>query len=264
MKYRVLKYLFPIFSFVLLACEVNIPETVIQPEKMEALLYDYHLVQVMVTDVNDDYKRKLYAEYVFNKHGVTKTDFDSSMVWYTRNPKYLYAMYSSMCDKLNAEVELIEGGKSNNLPMLVSDSTYMLADTVDLWRGIKVELLSATPLRNRIKYSYAADSTYRKGDSIGVSMDVLFISADGSNRHGIANAALVVEYADSTFCSDGVKIAASGRYDLSVPRNYENEIKEIRGFVYYSDSDTLARNRMLIGNISVMRIHPDSVDEIVD
>ena len=38
---------------------------------------------------NENYKKVLYTDAVFNKYGTTKAVFDSSMVWYTRNMEVL-------------------------------------------------------------------------------------------------------------------------------------------------------------------------------
>lgn len=264
MKQRFVKYLVCLILPMLVACEVKIPETIIQPDKIEALLYDYHLVQAMSADAKSDYMRKLYAEYVFDKHGVTKEKFDSSMVWYTRNPKHLYAMYNRMYDKLLKEVELLENENNVFLNVALADSTYMLGDTVNLWQGLGTKLLSPTPLMNRVKYSYEADSTYKRGDSIVMKMDVLHIARRQKTEQNAAIAAIMIEYADSTYRSNGIRITDNGHYAIAVPRNYDSDIKEIRGHIYYSAGDTLADERMLIGNIAVMRLHPAVIEDELD
>lgn len=262
MRFRILKYIFlPVVLLSFVACEVRYPKDIIQPDKMEALLYDYHLVQTMSTDIaGNEYKRKLYAEYVFDKHGVTKEEFDSSMVWYTRNPKHLYEIYSSLEDRLIAEIGDEADKKGSTANIALSDSVAMEGDVVNLWMGSRLYLLSATPLMNRISYSFKADSTYHIGDSIAMSMNALFIATVDSGTEQTAHAALVVEYADSTFSSAGYTIDVSGRHVVAVPRNFETEIKKVRGYIYYSDNDSLARSKMLIDNFAVMRIHPE-VDE---
>ena len=253
-----IKHIFlPFILLLFVACEVRYPKDIIQPDKMEALLYDYHLVQIMSTDIaGSEYKRKLYAEYVFSKHGVTKEEFDSSMVWYTRNPKHLYEIYSSLEERLIAEVgdESKDNGKSANIALV--DSVSMEGDLVNLWRGPRLNLLSATPLMNRISYSFKADSTYHVGDSLEMSMNVLFIAPEGDIKQQ-AHAAMVVEYADSTFGSAGCDFDTSGCYIVAIPRNNEKEIKAVRGYVYYNDCDSLARAKMLIDNFAVMRMHPE-------
>lgn len=38
---------------------------------------------------SESYKRVLYIESVYRKHGITQADFDTSMVWYARHPDAL-------------------------------------------------------------------------------------------------------------------------------------------------------------------------------
>lgn len=262
MSKKGVRYILPtLVLFMLAACEVKYPEDIIQPDKMEALLYDYHLAQTMSTEVTgDEYKRKLYAEYVFDKHNVTKEEFDSSMVWYTRNPKHLYDIYSSLEERLTAEVEQAPGAGTQNRAAAQSDTIGLEGDIVNLWQGQPLSLLSATPLMNRITYSYAADSTYHTGDSLVMQMNVHLIAPQKANVRQTAHAAMVVEYDDSTFCNAGNRIEASGRYSIAVPRNYDKRIKAVRGYIYYGDNNPQARAKMLIDQLKVLRIHPE-VDE---
>lgn len=258
MKIPASKYLLSLLLLALVACEVKIPETVIAPDKMEALLYDYHLAQTMSVGFSgEEYKRKLYAEYVFDKHGVTKELFDSSMVWYMRNPKHLHEIYKSLDETLKQDVALLSEEKENVARGGALDSTALVGDTVDLWYDVKTLLLSATPLKNRMVFNYKADSTYVTGDSIVMNMDVHFITPDKARIKQTAHAAMVVEYADSAYSSNGRMLNTSGHYVIAVPRRFETAIKGIRGYIYYTDNDTLAASRMLVGNISVLRIHPD-------
>ncbi len=261
MSNKGVRYILPLLILVLAACEVKYPKDIIQPDKMEALLYDYHLVQTMSTELGgDEYKRKLYAEYVFDKHRVTKEEFDSSMVWYTRNPKHLYDIYTSLENRLTAEVEQAPGAGAQNKTAANSDTIGLEGDIVNLWQGQRLSLLSATPLMNRLTYSYTADSTYHTGDSLVMQMNVHLIAPQETNVRQRAHAAMVVEYADSTFNSAGCTIQSAGRYSVAVPRNYDKQIKTVRGYIYYGDNNPQARAKMLIDQLEVLRIHPE-VDE---
>ncbi len=261
MSTKGVRYILPLLIFMLAACEVKYPDDIIQPDKMEALLYDYHLAQTMSTDVaGDEYKRKLYAEYVFDKHGVTKEEFDSSMVWYTRNPKHLYDIYTSLEDRLTAEVEQTPGVVAQNRAVAQSDTVGLEGDIVNLWQGQQLNLLSATPLMNRISYSYATDSTFHKGDSLVMQMNIHFIAPEKDELKQSAHAAMVVEYEDSTYNSTGRTIETQGQYAIAVARNYDKRIKAVRGYIYYNDNKPQVRAKMLIDKFKVLRIHPE-VDE---
>ena len=91
--------------FSLTACKVKRPETVLPDAKMENVLYDYHIAKAMGEEVpyNESYKRVLYIESVFKKYGITQADFDSSMVWFARNPEVLTKIYEKVNVRLKAE-----------------------------------------------------------------------------------------------------------------------------------------------------------------
>ena len=73
---------------------------VLTPKKLEAVLYDYHLAQVMTNDLgySERYMKDLYFSYVLDKHGVTSAEIDSALVpsrrtlWLCRKP----SLFSSM------------------------------------------------------------------------------------------------------------------------------------------------------------------------
>ena len=94
-----------LLAFSLTACKVKRPETVLPDAKMENVLYDYHIAKAMGEEVpyNESYKRVLYIESVFKKYGITQADFDSSMVWFARNPEVLTKIYEKVNVRLKAE-----------------------------------------------------------------------------------------------------------------------------------------------------------------
>lgn len=246
----------------LTGCEVKIPEGVIQPSELEPLLYDYHLAQSMSRDiVGADYKKKLYSEYVLNKHGYTLEQFDSSMLWYSRYPRHLYDVYASLQKRLDAEVLAMDDDKSDALEKLASKN--LQGDTVNLWTGRKTELLSATAFKNRLLFHCDADSTFIPGDSIAMSFNVRFANAGNDAVAQLAHTAMVVEYDDSTSVGDGYSFSTAGSRTLSVNRDFNRRIKNIRSYIYYVDNDTLFEARMLVSDIKLLRLHPqkEELDE---
>ena len=89
----------------LLACKPSMPDDVLSPGKMEDILYDYHLADGMAyAEANYDqlgYKKMVYREAALRKHGVTKAEFDSSMVYYYRHTEKLHDIYLNLAKRLN-------------------------------------------------------------------------------------------------------------------------------------------------------------------
>lgn len=254
MKVLPVRILFLFLCLILASCQVEIPEGVIKPDKMEDLLYDYHLAQAITAEETSlSYKKKMHINYVFAKHGVTKEELDSSLVWYTRYPKQLSKVYAALENRIMAEME--------NMGVTTAEddafNTMMAtADTVNLWRAPRVKLLSSTALSNKLTFEYKADSTYVKGDSVVLSFAARHLAAADDTVAYNAHAALVVEYADETSAVAGVKVEADAPYAVAVERNPNSVIKALHGFVYYSDDDSTGIPQLLVSDIAVKRIHP--------
>lgn len=72
--------------FSLCSCHSDpIPEDVIEANKLEKILYDYHLAQSLAQQSAPDsinYYTRLYQAAVFQKYGITQAEFDHTMQWY--------------------------------------------------------------------------------------------------------------------------------------------------------------------------------------
>lgn len=245
-----------IFSFLLTlaGCKVEIPEGVILPDKMENILYDYHLAQAITANQSSSsYEKKLHINYVFEKHGVTKAVFDSSLVWYTRYPKQMLRIYSNLESRLKDEIEIL--GDDDAISEIVN-SEQMLADTVNLWKGTNVRLLSSAAICNRITFAYDADTTYVKGDSLVFTFSAKYLPGTMDSLFQRAHAALVVTYADGSIVNSGSAVVVDKKYALSVNRS-DKMIKSLNGFLYYSDNDSSCLSKLLLSDIAVKRIHPE-------
>ena len=248
-----------VLLFSLLSCEVKVPDYVISPKKMEAFLYDYHLIQSMTGQYSsDEYKEKLYYSYIFKKHNIEKSDFDSSMLWYSRYPKHLKRIYEHLEAKLNLEVERLNEEK-NLLEEGVSLETLPLAaDSINLWTGSKLKYLTSTALNSKLSFSFQVpdDTTFVKNDSMSFSFNAFLLNAGEPLVKQKGYASIRLEYADSTVLTSAAHIDSNGFYNLTVPRNSDSKLKTMSGFVYYVDNDTIARAGLLLSDISVLRIHP--------
>lgn len=255
---RNIRYVLPLVILLLcISCEVKIPDNVIPPDRMEAFLYDYHLVQAMSGEyVSDDYKEKLYYEYVFNKHNIVKEQFDTAMMWYNRYPKHLKRIYESLTKRLEREVEKMNGVRTIKEEGVELNLAYLNGDSVDLWTSSKIKQFSSNSLNNKLTFSFTVpdDTTFVRGDSLSFVFNSFFIADDSVSQE--AYASVSVEYDGGGLYTNAVRIDSVGVFNVPVTRNFDDDIKSMCGFVYYADNDTTARSRMLLGDISLLRIHP--------
>lgn len=83
---------------------------------MEELLFDMHLAEAEIdnnySQFNDSARKQQLFDAVFQKHGVTKAAFDTSLVWYAANLDIyleiydrLIPRYTQLKDTLNARIQ---------------------------------------------------------------------------------------------------------------------------------------------------------------
>ncbi len=262
MKRLPIKLLFAICSSIILfaSCQVKTPKEIIQPDKMETLLYDYHIVQAMGNESSniESYHIKLYHEYVFNKHGVTKELFDSSLVWYTRHPSHLTQMYANLQERLDEEVATMQEEKTT-AQALAEKEIDLSVDTLEMWKGMTVAQLSSAPYKNKLLFSFDSDSAFIAGDSIALNIGAHFFSEKKNAQQMYV--AIHVTYSDDTRTSIGKDIKSSGTYTLEIPRDHERKISEVGGFFYYEDNDKSTKSGVALSGLSLLRIHPQTVAE---
>ena len=175
--------LLPLFTILFinvpLSCQSDMPKEVLPAEKMEDVLYDYHIAQSLaqqaVTDSIDFYTR-LYQTAVFKKHGIQKTDFDRSMQWYERHTDKLKKIYEHLAERLGGDANA-----ASTLPNQIDGTKAVVSDTLNIWHGPTNTLLNSQNV-NRFKYSMRPDTALHAGDQLQWGFDVNWFYHDGERR----------------------------------------------------------------------------------
>lgn len=264
---RFLGYILFVAPLLLFSCEVKMPEDIIPPTKMEALLYDYHLVQSMSSEyASDDYKEKLYFAYVFDKHNVTQEEFEHSMQWYNRYPKHMKKIYANLEERLDAEVETLSASGISQDSGVSLDVVSLGSDTVELWTGSGNRILCSNLLDSHLSFCFEtpSDSSFMPGDSIEFSFSALFVNEGREYIEQKAHAGIFVKYVNGTADSYGLDVDTRGINSLAVKRNPDARLESMSGFVYYTDNDSLSKAKMLLSDISVRKIRVKSLDGKAD
>lgn len=240
--------------FMGVACGKQIPDDIIQPSEMEELLYDYHLALTMGNDLNysDRYKRESYKNYVFDKHGVTEAEFDSSMVWYTRNSKVLTDIYKN----LQKRYELAEEQMRSELNKRSGQIMVSLSgDSVDVWSDRNVYWLTNSPLTNRLNFDLKADTTFHAKDLLVFEAEYNFLSYQKNKAKAVV--AINITFKNDSTLGISKVIDRSGKEQLVLQPDSAYEYKSINGFVYFSNPDS-AEVSLLLNNIKFVRYRESS------
>lgn len=250
---------FVLWSF-LLACKPGTPSGVLSQSDMEEVLYDYHLAQSAAElDRSDvDRARYLNVQSVFQKHGITEAEFDSSMVWYAAHSEILRNMYERIVLRLENEATQMGVGVSDTE---VYANLSQTGDTANIWSGQRILFLSNDRLHNLITITMPADSTFRPGDDFKLSFSSHFIT--NSSRE--AYALLSVFYTDGTSKSTTQRIGAEYDVLLSLPSdiNHNNRLAQRLVISFYRPVDSYSTDAsyFFVTNPALLRIHQK--DEVV-
>lgn len=233
----------------LVGCRVKRPETVLPDAKMEKVLYDYHVAKAMGDELPfaESYKKVLYIESVFKKHGITRAEFDSSMVWYARNPNVLTKIYEKVNVRLRNERDGI-----NHLIALRENKpeTSVPGDSVDLWAWRRMYRLTGMPLDNKVTFTFPADTNFKDRDTLRWSACFHFGSRPDSLSFPLMAMQLI--YAKDTV-DRMCRVEQAGMQTVELFADTLGSIKEVRGFIYVPKPDTV--QHLLVDRMQLMRYH---------
>ena len=241
-------------------CGKKTPAGLISQRDMEALLYDYHIAQV-VSNEAPAYRRDAYLEYVFRKHGITQAEFDSSMVWYTRHGDQLAEIYANVAKRLEREEEYMK--------MLADRAGSQIAvslsgDTVDVWQDRTVCWLSPSPLTNRLTFDLKADTTFRPYDKMEFAAQFSFVPQATPAEDSRAVVGLLFQFENDSVQGIVRTIHAPGSHSVTLQADSAFQPKSVGGFVYYAQSDPTVPGGVIIDNIRFIRYHDDGTAALRD
>lgn len=262
MKWLKGKSVFAVFMLgMIVACKPSIPRKYIQPDKMEKILYDYHLAQGIAQSGGsyDSHEREMneniYRDAVFKKHGVTKAEFDSSMVYYFRHTDKINSIYERLTKRLSNEAMAL-GASASDVNKLITISNT--GDTANIWRGDREVVIIPIAPYNRMTFSYPADSTFHAGDKLMLNFDTQFLYQDGS-KDGVA--LLSIKFSNDSIANRVTHMSSSSSYTLQLTDEKHLGIKEVKGFVYLGNNDSKSTTLkiMFVKNLQLIRMRESRV-----
>lgn len=239
----------------LISCGDKQPDYVLPLEKLEAILYDYHLAQVMISDMpsSERYKKDLYFDYVYEKHHVTQEEIDSSLVYFARNPQGLADVYANLSKRVEEAIKRVE---AEDKPIAVREAKSVVGDSVDLWYDVPVIQMTPSNLANRL-YSFMVptDSNFQARDVIEWRGKVLFLNGEVDSLHNYLHLNLILHYMNDSIVSQDTVLYTTGDFSLQVTDTAL--VKSIDGVAYLKSSDS--NERVLLMSPALMRYHRTDV-----
>ncbi len=239
----------PIVLIVFLsACGVDTDERMSQRE-MRKFLTDLHLLEGIIMNdpalSNDERLEVYYYNALFTKHGITKAVFDSSLVFYTKQPKRFERIYAGVIRSLEKLQDDVVAGKYERV----------LADSIR-FQTFQYEL----PLQLYTSYTFVPDSPRTKlpfsiKNVALMSRDMYHLKfrlrREPSDSSSGGYAALRIHYADGKVDT----LSYPTRND-SILRRYHFRFKAHRNFQVDSLSGVLLGTKQVKGKF---RVYLDSI-----
>ncbi len=246
------KFLIYIFLMTIVSACDSGGDDILSKSKMEQVFYDYHLAQAMITNLPADerYKAEMYMNAVYEENGITKEQFDSSVVWYNRHAEDLEEIYDNLNDRftvMNEELQLQTGRKE--MFTLSSES----GDTVNIWSGSQLVLLRNRDILNRESFRIKSDTSFYKGDKFIFKADGRLINSDKSSRNFRLTICFGVKYKDGKVISQVQSITRNDTRQLTLNTD-EKEIDELFGYFYYNGMPD-ENNFAVVNNIQLIKMH---------
>lgn len=231
-----------VVSLLFVACADKRKGDVLSPEKLEDVLYDYHLVQVIINDLpsSQRYKKDFYFDYVYAKHGVTKAEIDSSLVYYARYPEGLSEVYVNLSKRIEADIQRIE---QEEQPIKAREAVAVAGDSVDLWYDARVIQLASSPLGSRYVFTIPTDTNFKAGDCLTWCGKVVFLKDAVDSLHRYLHLNMKVEYKNDSIVSSDTLLYASG--DFAIKAADMAVVKNIEG-VAYLKSDRVDERLLMV------------------
>ena len=150
---------------------IDRPDFVLEEEQMIDLLVDVHRAEGLLemqqqqgagfgTDL-DTYQKEIIAA-VLQKHGVSRSRYDSSLMWYAQHLKLLTRVYGHVDERLKEEHEMWSLQVTETRDFVGS----MAGDSVDLWTLRDHLILDSRRYSDILFWEIPSDSNFVDGDTL--------------------------------------------------------------------------------------------------
>lgn len=238
---------------VVAGCKVKRPSDVIPETEMENLLYDYHLAKSMGDNLShtENYKKTLYLDAIFKKHGTTEAIFDSSLVWYARNTETFSKICERVKKRLRAQQEEI-----NALIALRDKKPKMTqsGDSIDVWAWARMLRLTGGITNSQYTFVLPVDTNYKERDTLVWEARYHFLEPRCPDSLRYAAMAMQIIYEKDTVSSWEL-VGTAGTHMVRLYADTLGAMKEVRGFIYYPNNGKQKAGALLADRFKLMRYH---------
>lgn len=230
MRFKVIAYFFLIIlsGEIILSC-TNRPKEVLNRKKMEQLMYDIYVAESII---ENDYatfdtpeKKEALINEVFRKHGITPSQWDTSLSWYSDHVDIYLKMNDSVKSRLKREQLRIE--------QLISQE-YSREQELNRRNRSRAYIPTSYVFgltENGSGFSFQlSKSEIDQYESENLDFHFETIGIPAKNLHDIQSM-LILEYKD-TVIYRSASVSSNGHYSLPISKYIANDtLQSASGFV---------------------------------
>lgn len=213
----------------------NRPKNVMNQNDMVEFLTELHKLDgslvVNSYTTSEPKANRLYYNALFKKYGITKADFDSSMVWYVHNPKRFSKIYSKVVDNLTQFEKDVNDRKFHPI-----DSVALRNQEKDIWNGKYQYIVNKDT--SAFSVDYRIDNQQLQwSDSYTLSFRMRVFAPDSIVNNSIV---MRINYANRASDSIVAKLYPDSilrKYKLTLAARYQDSIVSITGLLLKNNSN---------------------------
>lgn len=256
---RSLLFIVILATIILASCN-NRPAGILNNNDMTNILFEMHKLDGSLDTKRLSYSgnndKNNYYKSILKKYNITQAEFDSSLIWYTKNPKKFEKIYVSVYDQITKLQEDVESGKYHPI-----DSIELLKIKNSLWNRPQKIAYTKDSTRNKLNFEIK-NSSFQFGDVYILKFLQQIAPEDScSNQHIL----LKINYYNGKIDSIYQKTYNDSllrRYIIRFPAIRKLKIKSISGALLGSTSYK-GKFNALTDSISLVREYrPDLQDSI--
>lgn len=236
-------------AFITFACS-NRPKEVMSKREMCSFLYDLHVLEgaIMTDNSVSDREKAYYYHNLFEKHGISKAIFDSSVAYYTRDPKKFERIYLKVNQKIEDLQADVEAGKYQKY---IPDSIRLRPDTIQIWHLDTCYFASFDSLKQQLQFSIKNQILLTKD----VYLLTYYMRIHVKDTVDTASALLKIHYTGGlvdSLCHPILKdsLLKSYYFTFHAARNYE--IDSLTG-IFYTQKENADTFHISIDSIKLFR-----------
>jgi len=214
---------------------------------MAELLADMHTGEAIVETSSrtfaTDSSKQAFLQAIYEKHGVTREEVDSSLRWYGYNIERYMEVYDRTVEILEKRLEKAQDIAGASAEGSTEIDVNLQGDSVDVWPGMRWRRFARNMPGNQITFSLSNDRNWEKGDVYTLRSKII-------DNHGPLDYTIAADYSDGTHEYISASLPGDGWHDIQFVLDSSRTAQRVYGIVSYHPQKN---ENVFIDSISLMR-----------